>query len=99
MRSYLSLFLAVFLASHAVGEPVEGIRLGKPQAQKQDAQAALTFSPDGKSVAWVSTREGDEENRITVHVWDVAGRKEVCQCRFSGDSAAATTPLAFSPDG
>src|SRR5262249_31050702 len=56
---------------------------------------SVVFAPDGKSVAWVSATE----NAITVHVWDVATRKEICQSRFAEEEAQATTPLVFTRDG
>src|SRR5262245_50904146 len=98
MRALLSVILAVILTCPVWGEP-KGVRLGKAQPQLRDAAQSVTFSPDGKSIAWVSTTSGADENTVTVHVWDIAGRKEACRCTFTEDTAKATTPVVFTPDG
>jgi WD40 repeat protein len=107
MCKYLWLGVALVLASAAPGAPFDDTpkdaplpkgalaRLGKPEKKSSQTGTSVVFAPDGKSVTWVSATA----NAITVHVWDVALRKEICQSRFAEEEAQATTSLAFTPDG
>jgi hypothetical protein len=108
MRTLLSACLAVALAlaaraaasddGTAKSPPLPAgaaARLGDPTPQQQDAATAVAFAPDGKTIAWATSAKGT----VTVHVWNVADRKEVCHAEFTGDAAYATTPLVFAPDG
>lgn len=93
--------LALLLASGAPDRslpmgPV--VRLGAAVEQEKYAAVSAVFSPDGKFVAWVTTGTG-ERATVSVHVWDVASRKERCRCVFTAEAARATTEVAIADRG
>jgi RNA polymerase sigma factor (sigma-70 family) len=53
---------------------------------------ALTFAPDGKTLAWASFQEG-------IHLWDPAAGKEPRQFGGGKRDLAQIESLTFSPDG
>jgi WD40 repeat protein len=73
-------------------------RLGKPLKLGRRGAVSAAFSPDGKRIAWVTTGAPGARQRqtATVHVWDVAGRKEKARCEFSAEEARATTAVTFA---
>jgi RNA polymerase sigma factor (sigma-70 family) len=74
-------------------------RLGKPEKQTEFAYSTVAYSRDGKQIAWVTTVAGNPNSSVTVHVWDVANRKEIVRCQFAADTATASATVAFGPDG
>lgn len=74
-------------------------RLGEAGAKQEEPGRSVAFAPDGKTVAWVRVEKRKVESKIVLHVWDVAGRKEIRRCTFEAEEATATTPLVFTRDG
>jgi WD40 repeat protein len=66
---------------------------------------ALTWSPDGRSLATVSSPPGAAAGKAEVKVWDAATGRETFstlidrQLPSPYDATAVNIPLAFSPDG
>jgi WD40 repeat protein len=81
--------------------PPAPARLGKKQqVLKDNVSTGVTFSPDSRRIAWVTTVAQAAPNcTVTVHVWDTATRKQVCLCEFTDDTASATAGVVFAPDG
>jgi WD40 repeat protein/serine/threonine protein kinase len=75
----------------ANGEPV-----GAPLAQHSEGQPVwdLAFHPDGSLLA--SGSEGDEDQKGTIILWDVATREAVDELLSDAEQIYS---LAFSPDG
>jgi WD40 repeat protein/serine/threonine protein kinase len=75
------------------GREIRTFRVARPVAMPGmgpiDVIYSLAFSPDGRRVVSVGV-DG------TMHVWDVAGGREVATL---GGTLAVTTGVAFSPDG
>ncbi len=89
----------VFVADVGSGRTVDVTPgdFDSPPAQQEDA--AITFSPDGREIAFVSNREGNDREAWTTNndVWIVpAGGGEVR--KVTTNQAADVQPI-FSPDG
>lgn len=67
--------------------------IGPPgMGDAQQSVTCLTFSPDGKTVAAASSSG-------TIHLWDVATRREKQQLEPDKDTFFGIQSLAFAPDG
>ncbi|GAA4469672.1 hypothetical protein GCM10023170_085350 [Phytohabitans houttuyneae] len=66
-------------------------RKGKPVASLGERITGVAFSPNGHTLATL-------DDNSTVHLWDVASRRQIGQL-FVGHGGAATHGVAFSPDG
>jgi dipeptidyl aminopeptidase/acylaminoacyl peptidase len=58
-----------------------------------DTQLAPTFSPDGRALAFLADRHGDQQYRV--HLWDLASG----EARECGLPPTTATALRWSPDG
>jgi WD40 repeat protein len=74
-------------------------RLGEPQTRQEPSELSVAFSPNGRLLGWVTTERGQTRNNVSIHLWDLAAGKARRGCNFAADTAQATTPLVFSPDG
>ncbi len=102
MRTVLTFCLLLILASAATAAPTEARQLallGSALAEGEAVGSSLVFSPDGKCIAWVTTTSNGETGKVTIHIWDLATRKERSRCIWKDENATATTPLVFAPDG
>jgi hypothetical protein len=65
-----------------------------------DDVSATAFSPDGRTLAVLGTRNGvGGGSRTSLELWDTATRTRVGQPLFEQDGDPYYTALAYAPDG
>jgi serine/threonine protein kinase/Tol biopolymer transport system component len=69
---------------------------GEPQKLFENLSSAVTFSPDGKQLAFVRRSENDEESQLTVANEDGSAAKVIYTVRAPGQLFSQP---AWSPDG
>jgi dipeptidyl aminopeptidase/acylaminoacyl peptidase len=72
--------------------PSEGSLPGRPLTRNEKTDNAPRFSPDGRTLAFLSTRTGESQ----VYLLDLAGGEPR---KLTDLAAGAEEPLVFSPDG
>jgi WD40 repeat protein len=84
---------------------MEPVRLGqavKPVAAPSLHRTSITFSPDGKKVAWVfhqADRAANDGGGLVIHYWDLEKRLALSEMKAATDFTFASSPLRFTPNG
>jgi WD40 repeat protein len=98
--------LSFFPSTPQAGDKLpDPIRLGQPVKDTPVPslhRTSITFSPDGKSLAWmhcIPEIAPNERGALMIHLWDVAKKLPLVEMKALNEYTYACSPLRFKPDG